>query len=60
MDVNEHERLSNIQKEIWTDWRTAYRRLGVQLSKDGIIAVGSNNGMVKIDLESDWICTFVS
>ena len=28
-----------VQIEIQTDWRTAYRRLGVQLSKDGIIVV---------------------
>ena len=37
----EKEWIRYVQTEIRTDWRTAYRRLGVQLSKDGIIVVGS-------------------
>jgi hypothetical protein len=47
----EKEWIRYVQTEIRTDWRTAYRRLGVQLSKDGIIVVGSR--MVEW-LKSTW------
>ena len=47
----EKEWIRYVQTEIRTDWRTAYRRLGIQLSKDGIIVVGSR--MVEW-LKSTW------